>query len=170
MPEWEDSIAQSLSGLPGPFLPEPWRRLIREAPMPGLEHGPPASELAESLDTPSAGNDLNDACQSGLWLLAGDLDRSHSISQSLPTAEGSFWHGIMHRREGDFGNAKYWFRRVGAHPVIDTLAERAGDRYPHGAAFVDACERALRGDAAEREACRRVQWLEWQLLFVRCLR
>src|SRR5262245_25063275 len=49
------------------------------------------------------------ACLAGLWLLANDLNASHRISQELETPEGSYWHAVMHRREGDYGNAKYWF-------------------------------------------------------------
>src|SRR4051812_18805083 len=56
------------------------------------------------------------ACLAALHLWFDDLDGSHRISQDLPTPEGSAWHGIMHRREGDFWNSKYWFRRVGSHP------------------------------------------------------
>ena len=52
------------------------------------------------------------------------LDESHTISQSLESPEGSWLHGIMHRREPDYGNAKYWFRRVGQHEAFAPLAER----------------------------------------------
>src|SRR5690554_1595201 len=58
------------------------------------------------------------ALEAGLWLYIDELDRSHTISQRMHDATGSFWHGIMHRREGDFGNSHYWFRRTGDHPVM----------------------------------------------------
>ena len=62
------------------------------------------------------------ACLAGLYLLYDCLDESHTISQSIETPTGGYWHGIMHRREPDYGNAKYWFRRVGDHPVYAPLA------------------------------------------------
>ena len=66
-------------------------------------------------------------CIAGVWLLHDFLDESHTISQGIDTPSGSFWHAIMHRREGDFSNAKYWFRRVGQHPVFDALGQRAAE-------------------------------------------
>src|SRR4051812_40242009 len=45
----------------------------------------------------------------GLWLYFDWLDESHRVSQSIDTPTGSFWHAIMHRREGDFSNSKYWY-------------------------------------------------------------
>ena len=66
--------------------------------------------------------DMARCCHAGLWLLHDFLDESHTISQGVGTPSGSFWHGIMHRREGDFSNAKYWFHRVGHHHVYAELA------------------------------------------------
>ena len=65
--------------------------------------------------------DSANACLSALWLHHDFLDRSHQISQSISDSTGSFWHGIMHRREGDYWNSKYWFRQVGNHPVFSDL-------------------------------------------------
>ena len=65
------------------------------------------------------------AMQSGLLLWNDALDASHTISQSIESKTGSYWHGIMHRREPDYSNAKYWFRRVGVHPTFPALRERA---------------------------------------------
>src|SRR5438105_123592 len=55
--------------------------------------------------------ELAQACISGLWLRHNFLDESHHISQDLHSLEGSYWHAIMHRREPDYWNSKYWFRR-----------------------------------------------------------
>jgi hypothetical protein len=66
--------------------------------------------------------------ESGLLLLWDFLDESHEISQTME-GKGSprtadYWHGIMHRREPDAGNASYWFRRVGPHPAFDHLGSQ----------------------------------------------
>jgi len=117
------------------------------------------------------------SCLSGLWLYHDFLDESHTISQDLHGWVGSYWHGIMHRREPDAGNAKYWLRRVPANPVLEAMAAdarelgwsvRGGTWDPFG--FIDACERE-RGKGSEAEtACRRVQLREMQLLFDWCFR
>lgn len=52
----------------------------------------------------------------GLYLWNGALEESHRISQEQETPPGSYWHGIMHRMEGDYGNANYWFARAGRFP------------------------------------------------------
>src|SRR5947207_15523927 len=63
-----------------------------------------------------------DAMLAGLWLWHDWLDESHTLSQSLVSATGSFWHAIMHRREGDFSNAKYWYARCRTHPALRVIA------------------------------------------------
>ena len=67
---------------------------------------------------------MGDAVQSGLLLWNDALDASHTISQNIESRTGSYWHGIMHRREPDYSNSKYWFRRVGVHPIFPELRER----------------------------------------------
>ena len=128
-------------------------------------------------------SEMASACCSGVWLRHNYLDESHNISQRIKTPSGSFWHGIMHRREGDFSNAKYWFRNVGDHPVYESLAAEVGALSdnavqvieaiaPGGAwdpyAFVDLCEEAVCGDGQHEPLCRAIQQREWELLFDDC--
>ena len=108
------------------------------------------------------------------------LDASHDVSQDLLSADGSFLHGIMHRREPDYPNAKYWFRRAGDHPCYPGLAgqvaaylgvtgnEALAKRLVPGGqwdpfAFVDAVESAMH-NGQHLDALQNVQRLEFESL------
>ena len=54
----------------------------------------------------------NPALIARLWLYVDDLERSHVVGQSIEDATGSYWHGIMHRREGDFSKTNYTFNTL----------------------------------------------------------
>jgi hypothetical protein len=145
-----------------------------------LDAGTPNVTVREALtgltlERAFAGHTISDrdmarCCLSGVWLLHDFLDESHTISQAIATPSGSFWHGIMHRREGDFSNAKYWFERVGDHPVFARLTASDGSAWDPSQ-FVDDCQRALRnGDSERIAALRQLQQREWQVLFDFCYR
>jgi hypothetical protein len=68
-----------------------------------------------------------EACIAGAWLMHNYLDESHRISQGVENPTGSFWHAIMHRREPDYSNARYWFAKVGDHPVYPQIAAAAAE-------------------------------------------
>lgn len=63
--------------------------------------------------------------EAGVLLYWDFADESHQISQTMEgrgnPRTADYWHGIMHRREPDAGNAMYWFRRVGDHPLLRQL-------------------------------------------------
>ncbi len=67
--------------------------------------------------------------KAALYLKHGYLDDCHKIAQQIATPTGSYWHGIMHRREGAISTSHYWYDRVGAHPVLATIGG-----YPQDAA------------------------------------
>lgn len=125
---------------------------------PSSGAGPELRALLENLlrDPAIA---TNRPLQAGLWLYVDELNLSHEISQELKDSTGSYWHGIMHRREGDFSNSHYWFNRTGIHPAMKGLPGYDGH------ALVDAAERAYPGNP---EDVVRRQREEWANLFFWC--
>jgi hypothetical protein len=132
-------------------------------------------------------HDDGEAMLAGLWLWHDWLDESHAISQKLHNATGSFWHAIMHRREGDFSNSKYWYARCADHPVLPSLNAQASaivNPLPadksilrltaHGwnpNAFVDFVEHVHDEPADSRyRIAVALQQLEWRVLFEHCTR
>ena len=43
----------------------------------------------------------------------GDWTRAHECAQDDHSREGSWVHAYLHRKEGDTGNAGYWYARAG---------------------------------------------------------
>jgi hypothetical protein len=137
-----------------------------------------SSEAArERLRTASAarlfaGARAPEAALSGLYVYFSCFEEAHSIAQDIATPEGSYWHGIVHRQEPDAGNAAYWFRQVGPHPIFPALARATGQEGPWDPfAFIEMCEQARRQPGSELETrAREIQRIEWQLLFDYCAR
>ncbi len=109
-------------------------------------------ELLSITETISEQLNERPCLASGLWLYVDDLDRSHSISQGLHTIEGALWHAVMHRREGDFGNSKYWLRQAGDVSIFEAVYGNPFD-------FVDRVQRDHRQNPAELVELQRQEWL-----------
>jgi hypothetical protein len=121
--------------------------------------------------------------RAGLYLMHDFLDESHSQSQSMEgDRDADLWHAIMHRREPDYINAKYWCRRVTQHPIHGELAALAVPVFARAgitgfsqttwdaARFVDLCERVAHEDSPANLAAREVQWQEMSLHLAHCSR
>lgn len=173
---------------------------VESIPLPQLVTVRPSDERDDLLArlksfdpislSPSRGNaTAATALRAGLFLWHDYADESHSHAQSIEGEGayrlGDYWHAILHRREPDYANARYWFRRVGPQSIFAELYSRSAvilsecpspeaarwrERWTkQGAwdsfAFVELCEACA--DDEERElalAARRIQLVEMALL------
>ena len=55
------------------------------------------------------------------WDAKGEWARAHGLVDALGTPDGMAVHAYLHRREGDEGNAAYWYRRAGSESRRETL-------------------------------------------------
>ncbi len=57
---------------------------------------------------------VGDAYLQSLWFDAkGDWDKAHTIIQDIEDSKAAWVHAYLHRKEGDAGNAGYWYRKAG---------------------------------------------------------
>ena len=144
-----------------------FHRLLKTSEAAGLGPGPRSgvdsiaalnSAVDAALKAVTVDQRRSDLVRALLLLWHDHLEASNVIAQRYEDdADGSYVHAIVHRREPDYSNAKYWFHRTRQHPAYAMLAERAGELLgddptlrgvlmPRGkwdaVAFVDACEEA----------------------------
>jgi hypothetical protein len=94
-------------------------------PRPGVR---PAWEVAAAADAVASARGLPQPAALRLralaLLYADHHDPAHDIVQDLTDGDGSLIHGMLHRREPDYWNARYWFRRCESHPLYAVLGPR----------------------------------------------
>ena len=57
-----------------------------------------------------------------LWHDAhGDWESAHNCAQDDHSELGSWMHAYLHRKEGDIGNARYWYNHAGRPVFQGTL-------------------------------------------------
>jgi len=169
-----DGFKQLLAGLPE-LGPGPRANVLPEAAL-----NESVKQLFQTIPSPPETQEL----VHGLILLWHDhLDAAHGIAQEIENADGSFLHGIVHRREPDYGNAKYWFRRAGPHacfleivrrvtalPALKASRDLSVKLAPQGEwdafAFIDLCEQSEKAGAADAttQALREIQGIESEVL------
>ena len=171
-----------------------WQALLAGPGLPELGPGPRAGvvasavleeacakALARSVGAGLAGGPPALLARGAVLLWHDQHEAAHGIAQEIASREGSWLHGMLHRREPDFSNAAYWYQRVGQHPAFAELARRAGEILEEegegagglrqalfrGAAwsargFIDACEQCAGRPAADarRRVLERIQAAE----------
>src|SRR4051794_36851768 len=70
--------------------------------------------IRQATDAELSGEKMTDALfpaiRAGLFYNLDAIDEAHRLLQQLPGDLPAYWHGMVHRREGDFDNARYWYR------------------------------------------------------------
>jgi hypothetical protein len=173
-------------------MPPVIRELLATPDPPDLGPGPRAgvesqrtlaARIDDALDRSALRGARADLVRATVLLWHDHFEPAHAIAQEIETRDGSYVHAILHRREPDYGNAKYWFRRVGQHPCFGALAGRVTGLFEkeaqaklganllrHGEwdafAFVDACEAMAGkpGNDSQVQSLRAIQRVEFEVL------
>jgi len=95
--------------------------------------------------------EVHPAFKAGLLLYLDEMDMSHSISQGISSSLGSWWHAMMHRREGDFWNSHYWLDRACGHPFFEDCPVNPRE-------LVDECDKDMGRDQPSLVQRQRDEW------------
>jgi hypothetical protein len=165
-------------------------------PFARLEKGKPVAKgreaVADLIEKGQAANPKSLFIQSALYLCFDCFGEAHNIAHDHEGLIGNWLHAILHGREPDAGNSKYWYVRtkipakfsqgiaqealkvLGAGPPkeLESLKKKlakSGEWEP--AAFVDICNK-IRQEDPESPAYRalaQIQEVEWQGLVAHIL-
>ena len=70
-------------------------------------------DFSSSLTVSQPPAELTPALAGLWWDAKGDWKQAHESAQKNEGADASWVHAYLHRKEGDQGNAAYWYGRVG---------------------------------------------------------
>lgn len=110
--------------------------------------------------------------RAGLVYACDSLEESHMIVQGISGDEAAYWHGMIHRREGDFENARYWFRRTGTLAVFAEIHRAASAVSSVVAAqsnwdpylYTGLCEQEKYGEEDVRDQLVKLQIIEFRAM------
>ncbi len=164
------TAAQALLDGPGPADLGP-------GPRPGVDSLPALNAKIDSLFQQHGRPRQAELIRSLILLWHDHLEPSHRLSQDEHNPDGSLVHAIMHRREPDYSNAKYWWRSTGDHACFPAVAAKVepliqadrlladqilpgGDWDPY--AFTDAVAKGIResADSPRRQLLKQIQRAE----------
>ncbi|KAF8576412.1 hypothetical protein K439DRAFT_1640519 [Ramaria rubella] len=110
-----------------------------------------SSSITRDVDSLAVGNGVKAA----LHLLNDDIERCHNIAQSNEgVSTFDYLHAILHRRERDYWNSKWWFNRI-SHPLLSQLYRSTSPQK-----FVDEVETAERIQSVDMQERLKKQQME----------
>lgn len=80
-------------------------------------------QFRTTLADETAPEELSPALRAMWHDAKGNWAAAHAVAQEIDDRTGSWVHAYLHRKEGDLGNAGYWYRRAGQPTAHDTLDE-----------------------------------------------
>lgn len=84
-------------------------------------------QFSKTLSLENPPDNISPYLQS-LWFDAkNNWEKAHTMVQDLQDNNAAWIHAYLHRKEGDTGNADYWYRRAGKKRPDVTLAEEWED-------------------------------------------
>ena len=116
---------------------------------------PPAKPTSTNLTAQISNLSLHPTLEAALHILNNDLPSAHFLvrhMQAPPAYEGMFLHGILHRIEGDYDNARAWYHNV-ADAQSEVFKEVWGEEEEEEArAFIGRVEGFVKRGEGDREA------------------
>ena len=111
--------------------------------------------------------------RAGLFYYHNAIADSHREAARDEGDLAAYWHGMVHRREGDFDNARYWMRRAGEQPVFQEMQGRVHDGAPNMARqsnwdpflFINLCEQYKYGEHEYKKEIGALQRVEFAVMF-----
>lgn len=70
-------------------------------------------EFKTTLSSSKPSEDLPDLLKAMWYEGKNNWEAAHNIAQDISSKDGSWIHAYLHRKEGDQGNAAYWYHRAG---------------------------------------------------------
>lgn len=80
-------------------------------------------EFKLSLKQITPPDGLSDLLKALWWDAKNDWDQAHHIAQDVHSKNAAWVHAYLHRKDGDLGNAGYWYSRAGKTKSSQSLKE-----------------------------------------------
>ncbi len=122
---------------------------------------PPAKPSFPALSSAIAGLSLHPTLESALHILNNDLSSAHFLVRHMecaPAYEGMFLHGILHRIEGDYDNARAWYKSVAESDLFASVWDGGLEEAMTLIDRIEALAKRKEGDedALEKESRREI--------------
>ena len=81
------------------------------------------SQFNHTLDMAKPPQDFHEILKALWWERKGEWSLAHNIVQDMQGEDAAWVHAYLHRKEGDIGNASYWYSVAGIQPRDEGLVE-----------------------------------------------